>query len=120
MHSRNGLARLGPMHLLLLSVAVLLPHGCAMTPVVWTKPGVEPSAVNSEVSDCRTLAVDLMWRMTWEDMWPPSFYDPGFMPPYYRGARPFWLGAPSSLELEQSLIAFCMHSKGYRLSALPY
>jgi hypothetical protein len=27
--------------------------------------------------------------------------------------------AMTSLELEQSLIAFCMHSKGYRLAALP-
>ena len=60
-----------------------------------------------------------MWRMTWENMWPPSFYDPDFMPPYYRAARPFWLGAPNSLELERSLIDFCMHSKGYRLAELP-
>jgi hypothetical protein len=105
--------------LLLLALAASLTLGCAMTPLVWTKPDAEPSAANREVTDCRMLAVDLMWRMTWEDMWPPSFYDPNFMPPYYRGPRPFWLGAPNSLELERSLIDFCMHSKGYRLSALP-
>jgi hypothetical protein len=51
-------------------------------------------------------------------MWPPSFYDPRFMPPFYRAPRPFWYGAVDSLELEKSLIDFCMHSKGYRLSVL--
>ena len=107
------------MRLLLLAVVVPLAQSCAMTPVVWTKPDAEPSAASREVADCRKLAADLMWRMTWEDMWPPSFYDPRFMPPFYRAARPFWLGVPNSLGLEQSLITFCMHSKGYRLSALP-
>lgn len=114
------LARLGSLCPLMLAIAATLTQGCAMTPVVWTKPDAEPNEANKEVADCRTLALDLMWQMSWEEMWPPSFYDPTYMPPYYGGARPFWLGAPSSLELERSLIEFCMHAKGYRLSALPY
>jgi hypothetical protein len=56
----------------------------------------------------------------WERNWPPSFYDPLFMPPYYRGLRPFWFDFPSSLERESALVDFRMHSKGYRLKALPY
>jgi hypothetical protein len=118
LHRRGSVAWLERMRLLP-AVGVALTYGCAMTPVVWTKPGADPSAANTELADCRTLSVDLMWRMTWEGMWPPSFYDPKFMPPYYGATRPFWLGASNSLELERALIDFCMHSKGYRLSALP-
>jgi hypothetical protein len=107
------------MRMLLLGVAAALGQSCAMTPLVWTKPGVEPNAASREAADCRMLAMDHMWRMTWEDMWPPFFYDPRYMPPIYGSTRPFWVGVPNSFELEQSLITFCMHSKGYRLAASP-
>jgi hypothetical protein len=106
--------RAGP---LTIALAALLAQGCATAPLVWTKPGAEASAARGEIAECRVLAADQMWRMTWEEMWPPRFYDPRFMPPYYRAARPFWLGVPHSLELERSLVEFCMHSKGYQLSA---
>ena len=119
LHGRKLRGGGGLIRLLPLAVAVSLIQSCATMPVMWAKPGAEPGTASREVAECRTLAADLMWRMTWEDMWPPSFYDPRFMPPFYRGTKPFWLGAPDSLELEQSLIDFCMHSKGYRLSALP-
>jgi hypothetical protein len=101
-------------------LGLLLLQACAMTPVVWTKPGVDDSDAVADLGDCRRLAADEMWRMDWERMWPPSFYDPRFMPPFYRGPRPFWFDFPMSLEREQALIDFCMHSKGYRLEALRY
>ncbi len=92
---------------------------CA-TPRVWDKPNVTPDLVNTELDECRRLVLDDMWRLGWERSWPPRFYDPLFMPPYYRSSQPFWLDFPSSLERELTMIDFCMHSKGYRLRALPY
>lgn len=94
--------------------------GCAMTPVVWQKPDSTEALAATDLAECRRLAQDEMWRMGWERSWPPSFYDPLFMPPYYRGPRAFWLDFPSSFERERALVDFCMHSKGYRLEALPY
>src|SRR5258705_13230173 len=93
--------------------------GCAATSVVWTKPGVDQRDVAVDVSQCRGLVDDEGWRVSWEATWPPRFYDPLFMPPYYIGPRPFWHDFPLSLEREQALFKFCMHSKGYRLHALP-
>ena len=105
----------------LLMVAVAAALGaCASTPVVWDKADATPEAARADLIDCRQLALDEMWRLGWERSWPPRFYDPRFMPPYYRGLRPFWLDFPSSVERESALIDFCMHSKGYRLRALPY
>lgn len=111
------------MHLrLFLSVAALaLTAGCAMTPMIWTKTGgVAEADVTADLRDCERLADDEMWRMSWQRNWPPGFYDPRYMPPYYRSPRPFWLGFPMSFEREQALVEFCMHSKGYRLERLPY
>jgi hypothetical protein len=98
----------------------LLLGACATAPVAWYKENAAPALVSADLDECRRLAADEMWRMTWERAWPPSFYDPRFMPPYYRGRRAFWLDFPSSIEREQALVEFCMHSKGYRLEALPY
>ena len=93
--------------------------GCVTTPVVWTKPGVDEGDVAVDASHCRDLVVDEGWWASWEATWPPRFYDPLFMPPYYAWPRPFWYEFPLSLEREQALFEFCMHSKGYRLQALP-
>jgi hypothetical protein len=93
---------------------------CATTPLVWSKLDATAPLVSQDLAECRRLAQDEMWRLGWERNWPPSFYDPLFMPPYYRGLRPFWFDFPSSLERERALVDFCMHSKGYRLEALPY
>ncbi|HLF12761.1 MAG TPA: hypothetical protein VJA26_16275 [Gammaproteobacteria bacterium] len=101
-------------------LSLLLIQGCAMTPVVWTKLGVEENQAAADIRDCRLLAADEMWRLGWERNWPPRFYDPLFMPPFYRGPRPFWFDFPMSMEREQALVDFCMHSKGYRLQAVPY
>jgi hypothetical protein len=103
--------------LLLLCAASLA--ACAR-PVVWDKPDVTPDLVNADLMECRRLVLDEMWRLGWERNWPPRFYDPLFMPPYYRSSHPFWLDFSSSLERELAMIDFCMHSKGYRLHALPY
>lgn len=106
---------------LLLLTTFLLMSGCATTRMVWSKPGgVSDSAVAADLKDCDRLANNQAWRMSWVNRWPPSFYNPRFMPPYYHSPRPFWLGYPMSLETEQALVEFCMHSKGYRLEALPY
>lgn len=102
---------------LLLSIPFLA--SCAMTPVVWTKEDVTRDLVATDLAECRRLANDEMWRMGWERRWPPPFYDPRFMPPYYRGPRPFWFDFSASFEREQALVDFCMHSKGYRLESLP-
>jgi len=88
--------------------------------LVWDKPGVTPDLVNADLNECRRLVLDDMWRLGWERDWPPRFYDPLYMPPYYRSSHAFWLDFPSSLERELTMIDFCMHSKGYRLGALPY
>ena len=101
-------------------LSLLLIQGCAMTPVVWSKAGVEENQIIADIRDCRMLAADEMWRLGWERNWPPRFYDPLFMPPFYRGPRPFWFDFPMSIEREQALVDFCMHSKGYRLQAVPY
>jgi hypothetical protein len=93
---------------------------CVMTPVVWTKADATPDLVSLDVADCRRLAFDEMWRLGWERNWPPVFYDPLFMPPYYHGRQAFWLDFPLSIERERALVEFCMHSKGYRLEHLPY
>jgi hypothetical protein len=91
-----------------------------MTPVVWSRADATTEFVSQDLAECRRLAADEMWRLGWERNWPPPFYDPLFMPPYYRGRRAFWLDFPLSLERERALVDFCMHSKGYRLEALPY
>jgi hypothetical protein len=92
---------------------------CAMARVAWDKADATPELVSADSADCRRLVADEMWRLGWERNWPPAFYDPLFMPPYYRGRRAFWLEFPRSLERERALFEFCMHSKGYRLEALP-
>ena len=103
--------------LILTSVSVLA--ACAVTPVVWNKADATPELMRADIVDCRRLVADEMWRLAWERNWPPPFYDPRFMPPHYRGMRPFWLDYPLSIERERALFEFCMHSKGYRLEALP-
>lgn len=104
--------------LLLVGAAALA--ACAMTPVAWTKADGTAELASADLAECRRLAADEMWRLGWERSWPPRFYDPLFMPPYYRGPRAFWLDFPLSLERERALVDFCMHSKGYRLERLPY
>lgn len=101
--------------LLALSVA-----GCATTPMTWAKADGGDANAGTDLADCRRLARDEMWRLGWERMWPPRFYDPRFMPPHYMSRYPFWFDYPMSLEREQALVEFCMHSKGYRLEALHY
>lgn len=93
---------------------------CALMPVPWSKPGATEDVVTNDFNDCRRLALDQMWRQGWERSWPPAFYDPSFMPPYYRSQRAFWLEFPPSLEREQALVDFCMHSKGYRLERVSH
>lgn len=93
---------------------------CATTRVVWTKADGSPGDPVADLNECRVLAADEMWKMGWESRWPPRFYNPRFMPPYYMNRRPFWYDFPSSWELERALVEFCMHSRGYRLEALPY
>jgi hypothetical protein len=102
-----------------LLLGALLVQACATTPIVWTKPDADEGQALADIRECRVLAHDEMWRLGWERTWPPSFYDPLFMPPFYRGARPFWHDFPMSVEREQALFEFCMHSKGYRLERLP-
>jgi hypothetical protein len=104
----------------MIGLTALVLAGCAMTPVVWTKTDATAEAVSADLADCRILADDMAWQMRWERMWPPSFYDPRFMPPFYRAPRAFWLDFPMSYEREQALVEFCMHSKGYRLEREPY
>jgi hypothetical protein len=106
-------------HSILLTLA-LLAAGCATTPMVWTKTGATEVSVTADLRDCHTLANSQAWRMSWARRWPPGFYNPRYMPPYYHNPRPFWLGYPMSLETQQALVEFCMHSKGYRLERLPY
>jgi hypothetical protein len=109
------------MHRLIGSIiAAAALAACTTTPVVWTKADATRELAVSDLADCRRLAADEMWRLGWERTWPPRFYDPLFMPPYYRGPRAFWLDYPLSIERERALVDFCMHSKGYRLEALPY
>jgi len=103
-----------------IAIGLLALAGCAMPPLVWNKPGATADTVANDLDECRHLAADESWRLGWERRWPPSFYDPAFMPPFYRGRRAFWLDLPLSLEREQALVDFCMHSKGYHLQALPY
>ena len=101
-------------------VASLLLGACASTPVAWTKTDGTAADVSADLRECRQLAADESWRMGWERRWPPYFYDPRFMPPYYAWMQPFWFDFPTSLEREEALVEFCMHSKGYRLEHLPY
>lgn len=101
-------------HVLLAALLVLL-QGCATVPYTWSKPETDETQTFADMQDCRYLAADEAWRLGWERSWPPSFYDPHFMPPFYAWSRPFWYDFPSSAEREQSLFQFCMHSKGYRL-----
>jgi hypothetical protein len=103
-------------------VASLLLGACVSTPLVWTKTDVGSATADAgtDLQECRRLAEDESWRMTWERRWPPPFYNPRFMPPYYAGMRPFWLDFQRSIEREEALVEFCMHSKGYRLDRLPY
>lgn len=106
--------------LMFCAAAGLIIHGCTITPVVWSRAGVDESQTSADIAECRMLARDEAWRMSWEMMWPPSFYDPRFMPPFYRAPRPFWFDFPMSIERERALVDFCMHSKGYRLQAVVY
>jgi len=109
---------MGKVLVLMLAGAVLA--ACATTPVAWMKPDGTSQLASADLAECRRLAADEMWRLGWERSWPPRFYDPRFMPPYYRGPRPFWVDFPLSVERERALVDFCMHSKGYRLERLPY
>jgi hypothetical protein len=108
------------MRTVVIALVSLSLAACAMTPVVWSRADATTELVSQDLAECRRLAADEMWRLGWERNWPPPFYDPLFMPPYYRGRRAFWLDFPLSLERERALVDFCMHSKGYRLEALPY
>jgi len=108
------------MRIIPLSLGILMLVACVTTPRVWTKAEATADLVSADLADCRQLAADEMWQLGWERNWPPRFYDPLFMPPYYQGRRAFWLDFPMSLERERALVDFCMHSKGYRLQALPY
>ncbi len=115
----NGDNLRGTCHVFALVAAAALLQACATSPIAWMKPEADPRASRGELDDCRNLALDEMWRMSWERMWPPAFYNPLFMPPTYAAAQPFWLGG-SGRDLEQKLVDFCMYSKGYRPSnALP-
>jgi hypothetical protein len=111
---------LGSLRLASAFVVGLASAGCAMMPAVWTKADATPDAVVGDLNECHVLADDMAWQMRWERMWPPPFYDPRFMPPFYRAPRAFWLDFPMSLEREQALVDFCMHSKGYRLERVAY
>jgi hypothetical protein len=102
------------------ALAAAVVAACTGASIVWTKTDATRELVSSDIADCRRLAADEMWRFDWERNWPPRFYDPLFMPPYYGGARPFWHDFPFSIEREKALVDFCMHSKGYRLEAIPY
>ena len=108
----------GSGHVLALVAAATLLQSCATVPIAWMKPEADPRASRDELDECRKLALDEMWRMSWERMWPPAFYDPQFMPPMYAAAQPFWLGG-SGRDLQQNLVDFCMYSKGYRPSRVP-
>jgi hypothetical protein len=90
-------------------------HGASMS-LVWTKADGSAGDAAADLAECRNLAQDEGWRLGWERRWPPPFYDPRFMPPYYRWDRPFWRDYPLSLERQEALVEF---SKGYRLE-LPY
>jgi hypothetical protein len=114
----NGGNLRGTSHVLAFVAAATLLQSCATTPIAWMKPDADQKASLGEFYDCRKLALDEMWRMSWERMWPPAFYNPMFMPPMYAAAQPFWLGG-SGRDLEQNLIDFCMYSKGYRHSGVP-
>lgn len=103
------------MRAFILVLVGLVLTSCATAPIAWTRANATPEFASSDLTDCRRLANDEMWRMGWERRWPPPFYDPRFMPPFYRAMRPFWFDFPASLEREQALVDFCMHSKGYRL-----
>lgn len=106
------------MRSLLLYCCVASMAACA-TPV-WDKPGATRGLAEADLVECRRLVLDEMWLLGWERNWPPRFYDPQYMPPYYRSQHPFWLDFSTSLEREIAMVDFCMHSKGYRLRALPY
>lgn len=103
----------------MLAASVVLAS-CATMPMVWAKADGSIGDSTVDLASCRDLAADEMWRMSWDTQWPPRFYNPRFMPPYYLNRRPFWYDFPSSFELEEALVEFCMHSKGYRLERLPY
>ena len=108
----------GTSHVLAFVTVATLLQSCATTPIAWMKLEADPKASRGELDDCRKLALDEMWRMSWERMWPPAFYNPVFMPPMYAAAQPFWLGG-NGRDLEQNLVDFCMYSKGYRPSDVP-
>jgi hypothetical protein len=112
----NAMRRFG--NSAILAFAALLAS-CAIGRSAWVKVDGENADVEFDWRECRQLAADEMWRMSWDTMWPPRFYDPTFMPPFYLNRRPFWYDFPTSIELEQALVDFCMHSKGYRLERLP-
>lgn len=105
------------MRSLLLSILIALATGCASN-IMWAKADTPQSLASQDLAECRQLASDEAWRLRWERNWPPGFYDPAFMPPFYAGRRPFWRYFPNSIEREQALVDFCMHSKGYRLTAI--
>jgi hypothetical protein len=88
-------------------VASLLLGGARAPPWSGRTDGASADAA-ADLDECRQLAADEAWRMSWEGRWPPYFYDPRFMPPYYAWMRPFWFDFPMSLEREQAL--FDAHS----------
>lgn len=95
--------------------------GCASSPPAasWTKAGATPQEVSDAQEECYALARNETWRGDWNDSWPPSFYDPTFMPHRYGGEEPFWIDAPGSPETEFDVQNFCLHSKGYKLVSVP-
>lgn len=106
---------LKPTRILLLS-AILGIAGCASN-LAWQRPDTSQMQASRDQQECRRLARDESWRLGWEDTWPPRFYDPAFMPPFYAYRRPFWRYFPNSAETEYALADFCMHSKHYRIES---
>ena len=103
-----------------IALAAAALTACAAAPLAWSRADATAELAADDLAECRRLGRDEMWRMGWERRWPPPFYDPLFMPPFYRWPRPFWFEFPASVEREHALVDFCMHSKGYRLAALPH
>ena len=93
---------------------------CTGVQYVWVNPELGEREALADLRECRMLANDASWRMMWEMRWPPRFYNPRYMPPFYAAPMPFWYGFPMSIEREHALADFCMHSKGYHLEELPH
>jgi len=99
------------------ALALLLLAAC--TPMRWEKPGATQAQANAAADECQSVANTDAWKDQWLNDWPPPWYDPSYMPPYYgAGPVPFWRDYPQTAELEEDMIRFCMHSKGYHLVAV--